>query len=116
MAFTYPVVQHTWINADGTPSSGQVEFVLSTALTNSSITISPTPVTASLDQNGAISQPLASNVDAGTTPNSSFWTVVERILGAPQRTFSIQLPSASAGALYVDLGSLAPFVTPPEFA
>lgn len=115
-SFTYPTVQHTWQNADSTPSSGSVVFTLSKAITNGGITIAPTHVIATINASGGISQALVSNTDPGTVPQDSYWMITERVMGAMDRSFSVQLPSASAGALTVDLGSLMPGVQPPEFA
>lgn len=114
MPFTTVVVSHSWQNADSTPSSGNVTFQLSKSITNGSLTLVPNHVVVTLNASGAISQPLVSNIDAGTIPLDSFWTVTERIMGAGERQYHVQLPSASAGALTVDLGSVMPGITPIE--
>lgn len=114
---TYPTVTHTFLNGgDGTPASGVVTFTLSTPVTNGGVTLVPSTVTAALSATGELSQTLASNLDVGTIPENSTWLVTERILGSPERSYAICLPSASAGALSVDLGSLMPGVTPAEAA
>jgi hypothetical protein len=120
VAFTFSTCTHKWQNADGTPCSGEVVFTLSEAITNGSVTIAPTHVTATLDPTGSISQSLASNLDVGTVPgpgaaNSPFttWRVDEKIFGAAERTYNVQVPS---GGVAFDLSSVMPFQGPQEFA
>lgn len=112
MAFSTATITHQYMNADGTPSSGECVFTLLTSMTNAGVTIVPAHVTSTLSQTGELSQVLASNLDPATIPASVFWRVDERIQGAPGRTFEIQVPS---GGVSVDLGGLMPGVTAPAF-
>lgn len=113
MTFTSSTINHTWQNADTTPSSGNITFSLSKAITNGSVTIAPNHVVVTLNASGGISQALVSNVDMTTIPQDSFWIVTERIMGAAERQYPVQVPS---GGVTTDLGSLMPQVTPPAYA
>lgn len=113
MGFSASTLTHTYLNADSSPGSGEVVFTLLQPMSNGGVTIVPTHVTSTLSQAGVLSQTLTSNIDAGTIPADTLWRVDEKIQGAPGRTFEIQVPSG--GLTNVDLGSLMPFVTPPEF-
>ena len=105
MAFTSASVTHTFTNADGTPASGVVEFTLSARMANSGTSIAPNSVTYSLSSSGALSATLTSNVDSATVPQTTNWKVDMRILGAPEETDFICVPSG--GGTY-DLGALLP--------
>lgn len=105
MPFSSATITHTFMNADGTPASGSITFVLSGRMTNGTTTIVPAEVTANLNGTGQLSQALTSNVDAGTSPQTTSWTMTMRILGASQEVFSIVVPT---GGGTVDLGSLLP--------
>jgi hypothetical protein len=98
-------ITHLFNNADRTPGSGQVEFSLTKRVTNGSISLVPSTITASLNASGELSQKLTANNDAGTVPGDSQWRVDFRILGASAETFYIVVPT---GGGTVDLGSLLP--------
>lgn len=105
MSFSQTTITHTFTNADGTPASGIVEFVLSKRITNGSTTIIPASVSAPLDATGHLSQTLTANDDPGTVPIDSQWRMDLRLQGADVETFWITVP---AGTGTVDLGSLLP--------
>ena len=93
MAFTEATITHTFKNADGTASSGQIQFTLTKRITNGNETITPSTITANLDASGKLSVVLKSNVDTGTLPEDSEWRMDWRILGAEPETFTIVVPS-----------------------
>ena len=113
MSLTYSTVTHQYQNADQTPASGTVEFTLSEAITNGSVTLVPgTHLSSQLDASGNLSQRLASTLDTGTISEGlAQWRVDERIAGAGVRSYDIAVPS---GGVTVDLGALMPFSTPEE--
>lgn len=114
MPFTHATISHQFINADGTPASGSLEFTLETALTNGSVTlVTGTHVSASLDASGNVSQQLTSTSDVGTfSQGDALWRCDQRITGQPAPSpFSFAVPS---GGVSVDLGTLMPFATPAE--
>lgn len=106
MAFTLVTVTHTFTTASGSPASGTVEFSLSKRMTNSGVSIMPgAPVTATLDENGALSQQLAANTDTDTNPMDAQWRVDIRIGPEDDGPYWIVVPSTSST---VDLGALLP--------
>jgi hypothetical protein len=111
--FTRATVTHTFTNADGTAASGSLEFTLEAAMTNGSVTLVPgTHASAQLDSSGNVSQELASTQDPDTfSQGLAAWRCDERIAGAPVRSYTFAVPS---GGVSVDLGTLMPFVNPPE--
>lgn len=111
--FTQSLITHQYVNADGTPSSGEIVFTLQEAMTNGSVTISnASRVTGQLDSTGFLSQVLTSTDDPSTAaPGQPLWRVDERVAGASVRTYDIRVPSGGASA---DLSTLMPFYSPPE--
>ncbi len=105
MPFSTATITHSFLNADKTPASGAITFVLSGRMTNGTSTIIPAEITASLDVSGNLSQPLTSNVDAGTNPQTTSWQMTLRLLGAEREEFVIVVPTGGGS---VDLGSLLP--------
>ena len=106
MAFSTCTITHSFSNPDGTPASGTLTFQLSKRMTNGTSTIVPGELTATLDSNGLLSQPLTANNDPGTVPGDAEWLVTFRILGASSDgPYGITVP---AGGGSVDLGSLLP--------
>lgn len=105
MSFSYSTVEHTFLNADGTPASGTLEFTLEQTLTNGNVTMcAGTHVTAQLDASGNLSQSLVSTQDPDTySQGLAQWRSDERINGAPIRTTYLQVPS---GGMSVDYGAL----------
>ena len=108
MAFTEATVTHTFKNADGTASSGAIQFTLNKRITNGNETITPSAITANLDSNGKLSVKLVSNQDPATLPEDSQWRMDWRILGAEPETFTIIVPT---GGGTVELSKLLPTAT-----
>jgi len=105
MAFTQATITHTFLNADGTPASGEITFTLTKRMTNGTQTIIPSTVTAAVSATGTLSQLLWSTQDPGTWPQDAEYRVDFRLLGAEQEQFYVGVPS---GGGTVDLGSLLP--------
>lgn len=105
MPFTSATVVHAFENADGTPASGSITFVLSGRMTQTGKTITAGEITTNLDATGNLSQGLTSNVDAATVPQSTSWLMTMRIQGAETESFAIVVPS---GGGTVDLATLLP--------
>ncbi len=105
MSFSARTITHSFVNADGTPASGSVEFTLSERMTNGSTTMVPASITTNLDNSGNLSQSITCTDDEDTTPSDAKWRVDFRILGADPETFVIVVPSGEGS---VDLGSLLP--------
>jgi hypothetical protein len=74
-------------------------------MTNSTSTIMPGAVTATLNGSGYFTQSLASNDDAATLPQDTVWRVDIRIAGVAVQSYEITVPTNTASA---DLGSLLP--------
>lgn len=106
MAFTTRTITHTFVNADGTPASGSVEFTLTKRMTNGGVTIVPAKITAPLDTEGKISQSLTVNTDVDTIPQDASWRVDWRIMGSPMPESYFITVAPGEGS--VDLGSLLP--------
>lgn len=114
MSFSSPTISHTFINADGTPASGTVQFTLSKRMTNGSSSYVPASISANLNSSGVLSQAVPSNLDPGTYPTDSEWRVDIRIMGCPEEQVVGQVPplltetngSTTAGSPIVQLSSL----------
>lgn len=91
MAFEQVTVTGTYVRADGEAAAGTVEFVLSSALQDAATDEirPPVPMTATLDEAGAISISLVSTLTEGIEPQGATYRVTERIVGAPARTYNI---------------------------
>lgn len=102
------VVTATFKNPDGSNASGTVTFTPSTTLqdTGAVATIAQSTISAPLVA-GAISVTLAANDDPDLSPSGTTYTVVERVSGAPSRTYSVVIPSAAPSGT-IDLSALAP--------
>jgi hypothetical protein len=105
MTFSTATLTHSFVNADGSPASGLVEFTLQQTMTNGSVTMAAsTHVTAALDASGNMSQTLTSTQDPGTfSQGLAVWRADERVAGAPVRSSSFAVPS---GGVSVDYGTL----------
>jgi hypothetical protein len=103
MAFSWATVSFSYEDADGSGSTGEVEFELSQPITNAGVTMGYAPVVVTL-QNGFGSAILASTEDANTQP-SAFWNVTERIDDRDPVTWSTPM-----GSGYVSLATLRPQV------
>jgi hypothetical protein len=112
VAFSFATLTHSFVNADGSPASGSVEFTLQQTMTNGSVTmVASTHITAALDASGNMSQVLTSTLDPGTfCQGLAVWRADERVAGAPVRSLSFAVPS---GGVSVDYGAL--IQTPPAW-
>jgi hypothetical protein len=100
MAFTIATVTASYVAATGGAAQGEVQFTLTKGTT----------VTATLDDDGDLSQQLVSTQDPATTSPSQIplWRVDERVTGSSVSSFYIPVPS---GGVSVSLESLSPFVS-----
>lgn len=105
LGFTHVTVTRDYDLADGTAPAGVVYFTPSDWLVNNRVTIAPAPVAAELDVDGRVTISLVTNTASGTTPTGSYYAVREVIVGQPQRSYRITIPSDVAG-FTVDLGYL----------
>lgn len=105
MSFTTATIGHNFTNADQTPASGQIKFTLTKMVTNGTTSLVPASITASLNASGVLSQVLTSNADPATTPTDSQWRVDIDILGAPNQSYFIVVPTGGGS---IDLGTLMP--------
>jgi hypothetical protein len=114
MAFTTIAVTGTFLQADNsTPATGNVTFIASTTMQDSSNNqiIAPTLSTGTLNGSGSISVDLTATDDSTTQPTGVTYEVTENINGAGQNKYSIEVPSASNAAT-LDLADITPAVTP----
>ncbi len=106
MSFTTRTVTHQFQNGDGTPASGALSAVLTGRMTNGSMTILPTEVSAPLNSAGVVTINLAANDDPATMPTGVGWQLSIRLIGMDVEEYVVTVPSAGSGNL--DLGSLLP--------
>ena len=100
------------------PLAGTVTFAPSTDLTDSvgHVIIRAAPVEASLDYTGSFSVALVCTDNTDLSPTGWTWTVTERIVGLPTRTYSVLLPASDGPSIDLsDLVEVTP-VTPPAGA
>lgn len=107
MSFTSITVTAHFENEDGTAAAGTVQFQLSSVIANADVVIEPVPLTVTLNATGKLSVPLKANDDAGTIPEGSTYTVVERVTSTSNREYSIVVPH-TAPTSTVDLSTLMP--------
>ena len=105
MSFSSASVVHSFLNADGTPASGVVEFTLTKRIANSGTSIVPNSIVCQLSSSGALVAVLTSNLDTATVPQDSQWRVDFRIQGPTIESDYIVVPTG--GGSY-DLGALLP--------
>lgn len=113
MAFTTIIVTGTYLEQDGeTAASGTVTFMLTSTMrdTLDNITVSPSEVTATLDNEGGFSIELAATNDTYTTPRGVTYEVTERIDGGNENKFFISIDKDSPGGI-VDIADLVPNIT-----
>lgn len=114
MAFTTITVTGTYKEADGTTAaSGNVTFIASTTMTDSSNNqiIAPTLATGTLNGSGAISVSLTATDDSTTQPTGVTYEVTENINGAGQNKYNIAIPASSVGGT-LDLADITPATNP----
>lgn len=105
-------VTGTWLKPNGDPANGRVTLRLVAATYHDGLdAIFPqTPVTAVLDETGAISIELepTSGVDADFDATDMTYEVIEKIAGAQRDPYYVDIPTAAG----VDLGTLATYEEP----
>ncbi len=114
MAFTTITVTGTYKQADGTTAaSGNVTFIASTTMTDSSNNqiIAPTLTTGTLNGSGTFSVSLTATDDSTTSPTGVTYEVTENIDGAGQNKYNINVPQNSVGGA-LDLADITPAVNP----
>jgi hypothetical protein len=114
MAFTTITVTGTYKKADGTtPASGNVTFLATNPMTDSSNNqiVSPTLVTGTLNNSGVFSVTLTATTDATTQPDGTTYEVTENIDEAFQVKYNISVPHDSAGGT-LDVADVTPATTP----
>lgn len=114
MAFTQITVTGTYLETGtGNPASGRVTFLLTSPMRQpeENITIVPSEVSATLDENGEFSVLLYATNDTLTTPKGVTYEVTERIRGAALNKYFISIDKdAPVGT--IDLADLVPNIDP----
>ncbi len=103
MSFTTVTVTHDFDVPGGAAALGTVEFALLAELHNTGQTKAGT-VTAVLDGNGGLSQPLVATTDPGTTPVGVQYRITVRLAGQPPQVSYARLPHDAGSTM--DLGAL----------
>lgn len=106
-------VSGSYEDADGNPAVGTVTFRLSTHLLDSSSKriVPKKKITVALDASGSFSKELVATSGADIEPAEGvFYTVTERIDGAPLNRYHIALPASDP---IVDLAAAAPIDATP---
>tara|TARA_Y100000004_G_scaffold100752_1_gene112929 strand:- start:36 stop:626 length:591 start_codon:yes stop_codon:yes gene_type:complete len=114
MAFTSITVTGTYKKADGTtPASGNVTFLATNPMTDSSNNqiVSPTLVTGILNGSGAFSVTLTATTDTTTQPSGTTYEVTENIDEAFQVKYNIAVPHDSVDGT-LDVADVTPATTP----
>lgn len=114
MAFTSITVTATFLESDGsTPASGQVTFLATATMrdTSTNISIAPTEILAELDNAGQIDVVLTATDDPFTVPTGVTYEVTERINGAAENKYYVNI-SRTAPDGTVDLADLVPNTMP----
>ena len=86
--------------AQGPQATGSLTFTLSKTITNGTQGggfVAPRPVVAAVTS-GAFAVTLEATDDATTVETGATYSVLEQIVGAPARQFSINVPSGAQGA------------------
>lgn len=104
MAFTPVTVTATFAAEQGVPSSGSVEFTLTSAMSNGGVVHSAVTQSMAI-VNGVGSIVLNANTDVGTVPSNTGYRVTEYVNGSRPRTYAVIL---SAAAPTVALASMIP--------
>ena len=104
MSLTQVAVTGTYRYPDGTACAGTVEFIPFTPLQNTTSNIIASGRTTATLSSGALSVTLYATDDSDTDPDGAVYEVTERITGAPERSYLIEIPNTGA----VNLADLAP--------
>lgn len=114
MAFTTITVTATYLESGtGVPLEGRVTFLATAPMRQpeGNITVSPTLITAVLDENGQISVDLYATNDSTTEPLGVTYEVTERIRGAAVNKYFIEVDEGSPlGTL--DLADISQVLAP----
>ena len=104
--FTAILVTQPYTYADGTPAAGQVDFLLTAPMRNSTTgaRVPAKPITAPLVA-GALAVTLWANTDPTTIPVSAAYRVIERLAGQDARRYTVVVPHDAPGGAVV-LGTL----------
>jgi hypothetical protein len=97
VALNKVTVTGTYVDGEGNPLTGTVQFTPSSALADPAdqLVIRQLPVTAVLSAEGTISCPLYATDNAALAPSGWTWTVTEAIGSLPEATWQFALPHAS---------------------
>ncbi len=108
MPFTTVTVTATILEPDNaTPAKGHIEFQLTNDMADGSggRILARTRQRVKLDSNGQIEVDLAATDDVTTSPQGTLYLVTENIVGAPTRTYHIEVPAADPT---LDLATISP--------
>lgn len=102
-------VTGTFLDGDGVPERGAIEFSSSVGVVSpgDNVIVSPVVRRATLDGSGAISIALFATDDPAWQPQGWTWQVSHQFRGGGSRQYSIELPHDLVGAT-VDLADLIP--------
>lgn len=94
-------IYHNWGDADGSTPNGDVTFVLNTQVDGSAQaeTVSTRPIIATFS-NGRVVQQLVPNVNSDLSPDGSYYTVTENIVGATPVSYPITVPTGGPWDLW----------------
>lgn len=92
------VLSAGYVQPDGTASAGTVEFVPTVTANNPTddVILPREPHTATLDASGQFSVTLYRTDDDTWSPDGWVWQVTEKITGARERRYNIELTAATA--------------------
>lgn len=110
MPLTEIIVEGDFIDAQGEPREGMVDFVPTSWMQSplDNLIVSPVPVSVPLDAEGHFEVSLIANDDPDIQPQGVLYSVTERITGAPSRTYEIEVEAGMPGGRVnlADLGDL----------
>lgn len=108
MAFTQIQVTGSFQSTTGSePAAGQLTFTLTRPMSNSNVIVTPSPITATLDDDGSFNVTLVANDDPDTAPSGVWYGVTEQIIDGQPRDYFIVIPAAADGGI-VDISTLMP--------
>lgn len=114
MAFTTITVTGTYLESGtGDPQAGRVTFLLTAPMRQpeGNLTIAPSLITATLDDEGSFSVELYATNDTATEPLGVTYEVTERISGCALNKYFVSIDKDAIFAT-VDLADLAPNIAP----
>lgn len=113
MAFTTITVNGAYLQQDGeTPATGTVTFLLTTTMrdTDTNISVTPSEIVATLDENGEISVELTATNGEYTTPRGATYEVTERIGDGNENKYFISVNENTPGGV-LELADVAPNIS-----